>query len=157
MSGDLVSLGGAMRLKKTINCSYIYQSADNTNTSHALTAAQVLGLASGQSVLPVYYIGADEVVLDLTGTLGSGQNIQLPTAAALLAALPNQYVGQAFKLRLRNLSSANFAWTVTTNTGITLNGLVAIAQNAWRDFYVTITGLGASAAITVQSIGGGTV
>lgn len=120
--------------------------AYNTNTSTAgttLTAANVSGAVA-------------EVVLNMTGTLVGAANAQLPTVASLLAVLHATTVGTSFKLRIINSSSGNFAWTVTTNTGWTLNGTMSINQNTWRDFIVTVTGVGGSAAATLQSTGTGT-
>lgn len=117
--------------------------AYNTNTAVAstvLTAANITG-------------GYNEVTLNMTGTLTGAANEQLPTVAALVAAIPNAVAGQSYKLRIINSSSGNFAWTVTTNTGWTLSGNMAIAQNTWRDFYVTLTSL---TAATLQQIGTGT-
>lgn len=92
----------------------------------------------------------DDTVLALTGTLGSGQTLTPPTVANLLAAIPNAFVGQTFKLRVINLSGGAFSWTVGAQTGYTLNGTQTIAQNFYRDYRVTIVSL---AAITMQSIG----
>ena len=117
--------------------------AYNTNaatTSATLTAANISG-------------GYAEVDLALTGTLGAGANATLPTVAALVAQLVNVVPGQTYKLRIVNGSSANFAWTVVTNTGWgTLNGTMTIAQNTWRDFIVKFTSL---TAATLQSVGTG--
>lgn len=94
--------------------------------------------------------GAQNVTLNLTGTLAAGRAIQMPTALAIVAAIPNAYVGETYILTIQNTSSANFAWTVTTNTGITLTGTVTIAQNTQRSFLVTLTSL---TAVAVQSLG----
>jgi len=51
-----------------------------------------------------------------------------------------------------NHSSANFAWTVTTNTGWTLNGTMTVNQSTFRDFIMTITALGATPTATLQNI-----
>lgn len=97
--------------------------------------------------------GAQDCALALTGTLGSGQNVQSDTAANIVAAIPNARVGQSYRLRIINASGGAFAWTLTTNTGMTLTGTMSIAQNTWRDFYVTLTSL---TAVAIQSIGTGT-
>lgn len=94
--------------------------------------------------------GAGINVLNLTGGLGAGKAITLPTAANFVAAIPNAYVGQKFYLRIANTSSGNFAWTVTTNTGLTLTGTMTIAQNTFREFVVTLTSL---TAVAIQSLG----
>lgn len=97
--------------------------------------------------------GAADCTLNLTGTLGGNANVQSDTATNIVAAIPNARVGTSYKFRLINSSSANFAWTLTTNTGLTLTGTMSVAQNTWRDFYVTVTTL---TAVTIQSIGTGT-
>ena len=112
-----------------------YAAASNT-TNFTATGAQVAG--------------AQDVTLECTGALGSGQALTLPTAAAIVAALPNAYVGKTYKLRIINRSAGAFAWTVTTNTGLTLTGTMTIAQNTYRDFVVTLTSL---SAIVFQSLG----
>lgn len=96
--------------------------------------------------------GARDVVLDLTGTLVGAASLQLPTAAALVAAVPDAVVGETYVLRVLNNSSGAFAWTLTTNTGITLNGTVTINQNQWREWLVTLTSL---TAVSLQNIGAG--
>lgn len=113
-----------------------YTAAVNT-TGFTATGAQVAG--------------AEDVYLNITGTLGAGANIQMPTAAAIVAAIPNVTSGQSYKLTIINASSANFAWTVTTNTGITLTGTaMTIAQTTKREFLVTVTSL---TTVTLQSLG----
>lgn len=154
MTGD-VTLGALIRLKRTLAPVY-YLAADTSIVAHTLAAWQVVGATAAQPVLPASSLGPDEVVVDLTGTLAAGAALTLPTAAAILAAMPNAYVGEQFKLRIKNDSSGAFSWTVTTNTGITLTGTATVAQATFRDFYVMITGVGANAAITVNNVGAGT-
>ena len=119
-----------------------YNAATNT-TGFTLAAQQVSGAAQNY--------------LNLTGTLAAGANAQMPTVASMLAALPtvvqNSPVGLSFQLRVINSSGGAFAWTVTTNTGWTLNGTMSIAQNTWRDFIVTIT---SATTATLQAVGTGT-
>jgi len=114
-------------------------SADNATSGKTLSAAEISG-------------GSD-VVLNMSGALTGAANAQLPTVAALIAAISNIAIGQTYRLRIINSSSGAYAWTVTTNTGWTLNGTMSIAQNTWRDFIVTLT---SAAAATLQSIGTGT-
>lgn len=97
------------------------------------------------------FAGAGNVVLNITGTLGSGQNVTSPTAAQIVAAIPNAFVGQTYRLRIQNTSSANFAWTLLAGSGVTLNGATqTIAQNTYRDYLVTLTSL---TAVALQSLG----
>lgn len=77
-------------------------------------------------------------------------NLQFPTAADLVAAIPNAQVGFAYILEIRNGSGSANTATITTNTGITLTGTMTIAQNVTRRFIVTLVSL---TAVTVQSMG----
>ncbi len=102
--------------------------------------------------------GAAQVFFNLSGTLGAGQALTLPTVANLIAALPAAVqaspVGLTWQLRVINSSGGAFAWTVTTNTGWTLAGTSqAIAQNTWQDYVVTIT---SATTATLQAAGKGT-
>jgi hypothetical protein len=117
--------------------------AFNTNTATSGTTLTAANITGGQST----------VDLAMTGTLGAGANAQLPTVAAMVLALHCPTVGTSYRLRIINESSANFAWTVTTNTGWTLTGTMTIAQNTWREFVVTLTSL---TAATLQSVATGT-
>lgn len=115
-----------------------YTAATNT-AGFTATGAQVAGA-------PVL------CVLDLTGTLAGAANLQMPTAAALVGAISGAFIGQTYLLRVLNNSSANFVWTVTTNTGITLNGTMTLNQSTFRDFLVTLTSL---TAVSLQNVGSG--
>ncbi|WP_017776688.1 hypothetical protein [Paraburkholderia kururiensis] len=101
--------------------------------------------------------GAAQNFLNLTGTLAGAANAQLPTVAQLIAALPSNVqaapTGLSFQLRVINSSAGAFAWTLTTNTGWTLNGTMSMAQNTWRDFIVTIT---SATTASIQAVGTGT-
>lgn len=100
--------------------------------------------------------GGSNNFLNLSGTLGAGAALTLPTVAALLASLPANVqanpVGVSWQLRILNDGAGAFAWTVTTNTGWTLTGTVAIANLTWRDYLVTIT---SATTATIQSVGSG--
>jgi hypothetical protein len=108
--------------------------------SATLTAANVTG-------------GSAAVDLALTGTLGAAGAATLPTVANLVKSMWAAKVGDSYRLRVINESSANFAWTMTTATGWTLTGTMSIAQNTWREFIVTLTSL---TAATLQSVAVGT-
>lgn len=125
----------------------IYNAATNT-AGFTATAAQIQGPISLSA--NAYTAPADFVVLDLTGTLAGAANIQLPTVASLLSAFGG--VAFSYILRVVNHSGGDFAWTVTTNTGWTLNGTMSIAQNTSRDFMVTVL---ANGTATLQQIGTG--
>ena len=118
-------------------------------------ATNTTGFTATQSQI----MGAEFTVLNLSGTLGAGAALTLPTVANLIATLtPSQaVVGASTQLRIVNSSGGAFAWTVTTNTGWTLAGTSqAIAQNTWQDYIVTLTNVGATPTATLQAVGKGT-
>ncbi len=115
----------------------IYHSSSATS-GFTLTAAQVSG-------------GAAEVYFDFIGTLAANASAQLPTVAALVGLIPNIGINQTYKLRVINNSAGAYTWTLTTNTGWTLNGPMTIDQGGWRDFLVRFDTL--TTAI-LQSLGG---
>jgi hypothetical protein len=121
----------------------VYNAASNT-TGFTATQSQIMG--------------AEATVLELTGTIGSGQALTLPTVATLLATLTPQQavVGSTVVLRIGRGNNGAFNWTVTTNTGWTLNGTQTIAASTFRDFIIQITAIGASPTATCTQIGTGT-
>lgn len=98
--------------------------------------------------------GSVKTVLNLTDALAAAANAELPTVASLIAAMETMGIvpeaGTSYELDVMNSSSGNFAWTVTTNTGWTLNGTMTIAQNTVRKFLVSFT---SATAATLQSLG----
>lgn len=96
------------------------------------------------------YAGAQDVTVQLTATLAGAGALTTPTAAQIVAAIPNAIVGQTYKLKLVNTSSGAFAWTQNAGSGVTLTGTQTINQNTWRDFLVTLTSL---TAVAVQATG----
>lgn len=106
-----------------------------TNTPATLTGAQIAGAA--------------DVTIDMTAALAGAGALNTPTAAQIVAAIPNAQPGFAYNLRIINNSSGAFAWTLTAGSGVTLNGTMTIAQNAFRDFYVAVTSL---TAVAIQNV-----
>lgn len=89
---------------------------------------------------------------------GAGRSDVTPTAALLLAELAARIggdvpIGLAFEFVIRNDADAAETITVTAGTGATLSGTMTIAQSNSKRFRVTVTGVGASAAYTVDSLG----
>ena len=80
--------------------------------------------------------------LNRTGVAGAGFNDTTDTAANILAALVNQnnngvQPGTSFLFRYKNNGTTQTA-TLVGGTGVTLVGTMTIANNAWRDFLVTV-------------------
>lgn len=117
----------------------------------AATSATILAAASLTG-------GLNTVDLAMTGALAAGAIATTDTAANIIAAIPSKLltVGYSYQLRIINESSGAFAWTIAGGTGVTVAGTATIVQNTWRDFVVTVTGVGSSAAVTLQSAGTGT-
>lgn len=136
---------GAVSIEATANGPADYMkgtlyTAVSGNTPATLTGAQIAGAA--------------DVTVNMTATLGGAGTLNTPTAANWIAAIPNAQVGASYRLRIINSSGGAFAWTVTAgDVNVTLNGTMTIAQNTWRDFYVTVA---TATTISVQAIGTGT-
>lgn len=92
-------------------------------------------------------------VINMTGTLGAGAALTLPTVADIVAAYGDIAAGDTFLVRIINSSSGAYAWTVTTATGWTLTGTMTVAQNTFRDFLVSFT---SATAAVLTSVGTGT-
>ena len=121
------------------------------------TAYNIATNTTGFTATQQQIMAGEQSYLNLTGTLGAGAALTLPTVATLLSTLTPQQavVGSTIVLRILNNSSAAFAWTVTTNTGWTLAGHVAIAQFTWVDYVIQITAVGATPTATMTSVGSG--
>lgn len=95
--------------------------------------------------------------LILRNTAGAGRADLVPTAAALVAAMPGVVNNTQMLFTIRNTAGAAETITVTTNTGATLSGTMTIAQNNMRQFRLIITNVAAgSEAYTLYSELGGT-
>lgn len=134
----------AQVVESAVDESPIAQQAYTTNTatsSATLTGANITG-------------GSVKTSLNLTGTLAGTANATLPTVAALVTAMEaagiTPQVGSTYELEIMNTSSGDYAWTVVTATGWTLNGTMTIAQNTLRRFIVSFQ---SPTAATLQSLG----
>ncbi len=100
-----------------------------------LTAAQVIG---GMII--------DAVTAANTATL--------PTAASIVAAIPNCRVGTSFLLTYKNAATGAYTITVAASTGSTVVGTATIAQNNTKIFRAVVTNVTSGAeAVTFYSIG----
>lgn len=126
-------------------------------TLRGVSVASMVGLPPAQYATEALESGtiaaasvAGAQVCEFINTGTTPGNLQMPTAANLVAAIPNAAIGLSYILEIRNGSGAANTATITTNTGITLTGTMTIAQNVTRRFIVTLTSL---TAVTVQSMG----
>lgn len=111
----------------------------DTGATQTLTAAMVAVPGSPE----VYHTSAS----------GSTPTLTMPTAAAILALLPDIAVGSSWYLRFINTNSGTA--TLATNTGITTSGTLTLLTNTTRDFIMSVTSI-ANPAITMTSVGTGT-
>lgn len=103
---------------------------------------------SGAAVTAAQIAGAQDVTLASSGTTA----LTTPTAAQIIAAVPNWAIGDSYRLRVINTNAG--VLTLTGGAGVTINGTATVAANTSRDFYVTYSAAG---AVTFQNIGSGTV
>jgi hypothetical protein len=115
----------------------------------SLVAAQYSTAALQSAVIPAANLaGANNVSFENTGTTPG--NLQLDTAANIIAAISHPQIGFTYDLEIRNSSGSANTATITTNTGITLHGAMTIAQTVTRFFKVRLTTL---TTIDVYSMG----
>lgn len=92
--------------------------------------------------------GANEVVFENTGTTPA--TLTTDTAVAIVAAIPNAFIGQTYTLEVRNSSGSANTATIGAGVGVTLHGTMTIAQNVTRKFKVVLTSL---TAVDIYSTG----
>lgn len=99
--------------------------------------------AQANAVTDTLTLTPEELLQGLVvGTPTAAANYTLPKAADLIAALQdfgNPFIGQSFEFDIINKSGGANTITVVTNTGVTTNGTLTIAQNFVRRFRVIIT------------------
>lgn len=122
------------------NVSY---SANAATASTTVTAPQIAG-------------NGGFVVLDMTGSLGAAGVLTTPTAAAIIAQLPNLQSGASYHLRIVNETAATNAWTLTAGSNVTVDGTATIAAASWTDWVVTLNQTLATPTVVFQRAGSGT-
>ena len=72
---------------------------------------------------------------------------------SIINAIEGAVVGSTFTFTIRNKSAGANTITLVAGTGVTLNSgdTVTVVQNAQKSFKIIVTGLGASAAVTIYS------
>lgn len=90
----------------------------------------------------------------LRDTASTARADLLPTAAALVAAINGCQIGTSFRTWIRNTSAGAGSITITTNTGLTLSGTVAIVFQQQKELLFVCTNCTVgSEAWTVYSLG----
>jgi hypothetical protein len=95
---------------------------------------------------------ADQLLggLILRDPAGGGRSDVVPTAALLIAAIKQAGAGSSFEFTIRNTADADETITVTTDTGVTLEGTMTIAQNNSKRFLAVVT---SGTEVTIYSLG----
>jgi hypothetical protein len=91
--------------------------------------------------------GANYVIYGSTATTPG--SIATRTATQMFQDDPQARVGGSYVLRIINTNGSSNAMTITSTTGVTLNGTMSIAANAYRDFIVTYN---SATTLTIQAI-----
>jgi hypothetical protein len=90
----------------------------------------------------------------LRDALSAARADLLPTAAAIVAAINGCQVGTSFRTWIRNTGAGAGSITLTTNTGLTLSGTVAIVFQQQKELLFVVTNVTpGSEAVTVYSLG----
>lgn len=119
-----------------------------TNPTASLPFSQRVSIALGSGV----FTGANCAGAQFCTLLSSGATaLTTPTAAAMLAAIPNGQAGMQYRLRVINTNGSTL--TLTMDATVTSTGTLTLATNTWRDFDITFT---SATAATMMSVGTGT-
>lgn len=85
---------------------------------------------------------------------GASRSDVTPTAANIVAGLPNVPANSSFLVIIKNTADAAEVVTLTAGTGVTLTGDMAIGQNELKMFLVRLTNVTAAAeAVTFFGLG----
>ncbi len=128
-------------------------SIGNVPPAYAYNSNIAIGSAVLSGANLVGGVGFQDVTLAMTGALTGAATATLPSVANLQAVIYNPFINQSWRFRFINESTNNSTWTIASVSGWSTGGTLTVAQNTWRDFYITQT---AAASYGFQSIGTGT-
>ena len=118
-------------------------------TAYNVAANTTAFTATQQQVM-----AAEQTYLNLSSLAGAAA-VTLPTVATMLATLTPQQAVVGSTVVLRILNNSGSTATLTTNTGWTVTGHVAIATLTWVDYVIQLTNVGTTPTATIQSVGSG--
>ena len=88
---------------------------------------------------------------------GSDRSDTTDTAANIVSGITGAEVGSSFKFSIDNTANADETITVSGGSGVTLSGVMTIAQNETRSFMAVCTNItGSSEAVTLYDLGSNT-
>lgn len=128
----------------------IHENKNTTVTSKATDAITVTTITTaGAATITAAQVLGGVILRDPNG---GARTDTLPTAALLLAAMPDAVVGTAVRLYYQNDADAAETITVASGTGGTDAGTMTIAQNNAKEFLIVFTNV-STAAYTCYSLG----
>lgn len=114
----------------------------------SIPVVQNTSISAASGVIPAANVaGAQFVTLTQSGATA----LTTPTAAAMLAAIPNGVVGTVWRLRVINTNGGTL--TITADASVTATGTLTLATQTWRDFDMKIV---TATTATMVSVGTGT-
>jgi hypothetical protein len=85
---------------------------------------------------------------------GANRADKVPTAANIVGGIKDCKVGDSFEFIIRNTADGNEVITLTTNTGVTLSGVMTIGRGQARRFIAVVTNASSgSEAVSVYDAG----
>jgi len=81
---------------------------------------------------------------------GTGRSDVTPTAVHIIAAILDAKIGDSFEFIVDNISDAAETITITAGTGVTLTGVMTIAQHYAKRFLAVVT---SATTVTIYCIG----
>jgi hypothetical protein len=132
--GSITSNGGASLGATSVSSLSVSGNVDVTGQLKQIRS--LANIADGGSMVAT----AAQVVTSriITATPTEARNIQLPTAATIIA-LTGATVGTTVEFLVANLASATHALTLTVNTNLTIQGSAAIAAATNGSFLARVT------------------
>ena len=139
-----------------------------TNASSGTEAVSIYDLGSQPTATKLITVTTDSTAgnrtfiaaeflggLILRDTGSSARSDVTPTAAALVAAIPNCAVGSSFRVIIRNTSVGAGSITLTAaSAAVTISGTATIAYLQQKEFLVVVTNAtGSAEAVTIYSLG----
>lgn len=128
--------------------------AQNVN---ALNANDLSLLVSSSQTPTLTGAQFDNAILDHSGAPGGAVTLTTPTAAQIIAALPNTIPQDGTcNWRLRYINDGlGQTTTMTAGANVTVTGTATIATNAWREFLVNVNVN--AGTVTMVNLGGGSL
>jgi hypothetical protein len=148
--------------------SWYDQLIEQINSTQAPTAGLTSFGNTGSITLPAAAIcsARNNALVYMLGTLTANATLTTDTAANIVSLLTGVFgpnvtlAGTTWMMRIINSGAGAFSWTLAGGTGVTIQTAggdatsLAIAQNTWRDFMVSVVN---TTSVYMYSAGTGTI